>query len=207
TIPQRWRAARSQLSPQSYLSFASVQEPKPHRQYLPPPSNQPLVHQAASGATTMAIPSFFGPEFLVNTTTAGLQSNPSITGLANGKFVAAWQDDSTTGAGGFASIRTQLYNADGSKLGGEFIVNGNELSNSIQPSVTALKDGRYVVAWTHLEANDGGDGSGTSVKARVFNADGSPAGNEFFINQVTALDQDSISIAALADGGLAASRA
>ncbi|MFI0843847.1 calcium-binding protein [Mesorhizobium sp. IMUNJ 23232] len=151
----------------------------------------------------MPTPSFFGPEILVNTTISGFQGTPSIAGLAGGKFVAVWEDLSEPG--GFLNIRVQLFNADGSKLGGEFVVNGNEVSAAGQPTVTALEDGRYVVAWTNASPTDAGDGSGSSVKARVFNADGSPAGNEFFLNSETRLDQTEISISALADGGFAAS--
>jgi Ca2+-binding RTX toxin-like protein len=151
----------------------------------------------------MATPPFFGPEFVVNTTTTGFQGNPSITGLADGKFVAVWVD--TDNIGGFETITAQQYSADGSKFGGEFIVNGNQVSDATEPTVTALEDGRYVVAWTNTSAVDAGDGSGASVKARIFNADGSSAGNEFFINQVTQLEQVDVSISALADGGFAAS--
>jgi hypothetical protein len=127
----------------------------------------------------------------------GFQGNPSITGLADGKFVAVWVD--TDNIGGFETITAQQYRADGSKFGGEFIVNGNEISNANQPTVTALEDRRYVVAWTNTSAVDAGDGSGPSVKARIFNADGSSAGNEFFINQVTQLEQVDVSISALAE--------
>ena len=45
----------------------------------------------------MATPDFFGPEFHVNTTTADDQDNPSVTALANGKFVAVWEDDRAWG--------------------------------------------------------------------------------------------------------------
>src|SRR5712691_12469473 len=37
-----------------------------------------------------------GTEFLVNTTTVGLQIDPSITTLADGRFVAVWSDASQT---------------------------------------------------------------------------------------------------------------
>ncbi|MFI0847471.1 calcium-binding protein [Mesorhizobium sp. IMUNJ 23232] len=151
----------------------------------------------------MATPSFSGFEFVVNTTTAGFQQNPSVAGLANGKFVVTWQDEAD--ATGFTSIRTQLFNADGSKLGDETAVNGNENTDSAQPSVTVLADGRYVIAWTQLAPNDTGDGSGSSVKARIFNENGTPDTDEFILNVTTQLNQGDVSISALADGGFAAS--
>jgi serralysin len=36
-------------------------------------------------------------DFLVNTTTAGFQGNPTISGLTNGGFVVAWEDNSRSG--------------------------------------------------------------------------------------------------------------
>jgi hypothetical protein len=45
----------------------------------------------------MPAPAFLGPEFLVNTNTAGLQREPDIAALANGKFVAVWEDNSHIG--------------------------------------------------------------------------------------------------------------
>ena len=51
-----------------------------------------------------------GAEFLVNTTTIGNQTGPSITALADGRFVVSWTDDSATGgdASGYA-IRAQIF--------------------------------------------------------------------------------------------------
>ena len=37
-----------------------------------------------------------GPEFLVNTTTAGGQTDPSVVGLSDGSFVVAWTDTNGT---------------------------------------------------------------------------------------------------------------
>jgi hypothetical protein len=62
----------------------------------------------------------WGPEQLVNTTTAGDQIFPDVAALADGGFVVVWQDN---GAGAAADqVRGQIYNADGSLRGGEFTV-------------------------------------------------------------------------------------
>jgi Ca2+-binding RTX toxin-like protein len=45
----------------------------------------------------MATPTGWGSEFLVNTTTASTQSEPTITALADGRFVVAWTDSSSSG--------------------------------------------------------------------------------------------------------------
>ncbi|MFI0847511.1 hypothetical protein [Mesorhizobium sp. IMUNJ 23232] len=151
----------------------------------------------------MSIPSFFGPEFVVNTTTAGFQSHPNVAALANGTFVVVWEDESDPL--GNASVRVQHFDATGAKIGSDFIVNTNELSDARNPTVTALSNGGYVVAWDHPSADDGGDGSGSSVKAQIFNAAGNKVGIEFLLNEQSALEQSDVSISALADGGFVAS--
>ena len=55
-----------------------------------------------------------GAEFLINTTTTGDQSQPTITSLASGGFVVSWTDDS--GQGGDTSnygIKAQIFDAAG----------------------------------------------------------------------------------------------
>ena len=60
----------------------------------------------------------FGSEFLVNTTTAGVQDEPAITGLANGRFVVTWTDASHSGGdtSGLA-VRGQVFTAEGQPAG------------------------------------------------------------------------------------------
>jgi Ca2+-binding RTX toxin-like protein len=151
----------------------------------------------------MATPPFFGPQFVVNTTTAGHQFTPAVAGLAGGKFVAVWEDIAFQ-SNDHGPIRAQLYNADGSKFGGEFITNENVLAGTetLQPTVTALADGRFVVAWSDFT---GGDNSEALAKARIFNADGTAAGGEFNLSPMIATGQNLPTLTALADGGFAAS--
>jgi Ca2+-binding RTX toxin-like protein len=141
-----------------------------------------------------------GDEFLVNTTTTNSQTQPTITALADGRFVIAWRDDSQTG--GYISlfaIRAQLFNSDGSRAGGEFRVNTTRTSAQDEPTITALADGRFVVAWTDF-SQTGGDTSGLAIRAQLFNSDGSRDGSEFLVNTTTARAQSQPTITALADG-------
>jgi hypothetical protein len=70
--------------------------------------------------------------------------------------------------------------------GSDFIVNTTTASSQFSPTVTALPDGHFVVTWYSL---DGGDGSGTLIRARLFHADGTAAGDDFVVNTTTANDQ------------------
>ena len=142
--------------------------------------------------------SYSGAEFLVNTTTGYDQREPTITALADGRFVVAWTDDSQTGLDSSSyAVRAQVFNADGSHAGAEFLVNTTTQGPQLSPSITALADGRFVVAWS--------DQSqyailGTEVRAQVFNADGSHFGAEFPVNTTTKGWQFLPRITALADG-------
>jgi Ca2+-binding RTX toxin-like protein len=141
-----------------------------------------------------------GSEFLINTTTASSQSEPTITALPDGRFVVAWRDFSATGGDtSFSAIRGQVFAANGAPLGSEFLVNTTTVSNQYEPTITALPDGRFVVAWRD-ESATGGDTSGSAIRGQVFGANGAPSGSEFLINTTTVGSQFNPSITALADG-------
>jgi Ca2+-binding RTX toxin-like protein len=141
-----------------------------------------------------------GSELLGNTTTVGNQFDPSITALTEGRFVVAWTDFSATGGDtSSGAIRAQVFNANGSKSGTEFLVNTTTTSGQKQSSITALPDGRFVVVWTD-ESQTGGDTSLEAIRAQVFNPDGSKSGAELLVNTATANDQQDTSVTTLADG-------
>jgi Ca2+-binding RTX toxin-like protein len=144
----------------------------------------------------MATPFAWGSVFSVNTTTKDHQSALKMHALKDGSFVAVWTDESRTGADTSGSaVRGQLFNADGSKKGSEFLVNTSPLGRQEEPVVTILNDGRFVVAWT-----DGGSGY---VMARAYNANGSAIGGEF---RVSSTGGDIYpAITALSNGGFAVS--
>ena len=103
-------------------------------------------------------------EFLVNTTTPQRQQQPSITALPDGRFVAVWADNSGSDASGYA-IRAQVFEADGDKSGAELVVNTTGDSTQWLPTVTALENGNFVVAW---EDHSGNDGDGSAIRAQIF---------------------------------------
>ena len=150
----------------------------------------------------MATPAFFGPELHVNTTTVNDQDAPSITALANGKFVAVWEDSSEIGGDLiFASVRGQVFNADGTKAGGEFLVNQTTAGFQGNPDVTALADGRFVVAWDHSSFNEVTGTVEFGIKGRFYGVDGSPASNEFSVSTISDKSAEKPIIAAGPGGG------
>jgi len=142
-----------------------------------------------------------GDEFLVNTQTAGSQYNPTITGLTNGGFVVTWFDFSgTLGDANGSSIKAQIFDSTGSKVGGEFLVNTQTASDQREPTITGLANGGFVVTWFNLGGSPG-DESGTSITAQLFDASGAKLGSEFLVNSQTFNSQRDPTIAGLADGG------
>jgi Ca2+-binding RTX toxin-like protein len=146
---------------------------------------------AANGTTV-------GSEFRVNTFTNSFQFQPSVTALSDGGFVVTWssfgQDLSFFGSNG---VYGQRYAADGTTVGSEFPVNTFTTSDQSAPSVTALKNGGFVVTWT----SDGQDGSSLGMYGQRYAADGTTVGSEFRVNTFTTNDQNQPSVTALSDGG------
>jgi Ca2+-binding RTX toxin-like protein len=137
-----------------------------------------------------------GGDFILNSTSTGDQIAPSITALADGRFVATWHS-SDTGDGSGSCIRARVFNANGSPAGNDFIVESTTAGSQETPVVAGLADGRFVMTWVSA---DTGDGSGTCIRARVFNANGSAAGNDFIVDTTATGNQFHASVAALADG-------
>jgi Ca2+-binding RTX toxin-like protein len=94
-----------------------------------------------------------GGEILVNTTTSGNQNAPAVVGLSGGRFLIAWTDQS---AGSAWDITAQLYNADGTPSGSEFLVSGVFANNQTSVTLTELSDGRVAVGW-HGPLGEGGE--------------------------------------------------
>src|SRR3954471_21821152 len=142
----------------------------------------------------MASPIAWGAAFPINSNIKENQFAPKIYVLKDGSFVAVWTDNSETGADtDSGSIRGQFFNADGSRKGAEFLVNTTTAGSQINPDVTVLDDGRFVVAWQ----------SGGYLWARGYNANGSAIDNEFKASS-TGFD-DHFALTALTNGGFAVS--
>ncbi|MDH4385034.1 MAG: M10 family metallopeptidase C-terminal domain-containing protein [Caulobacter sp.] len=141
-----------------------------------------------------------GGEFLVNTQTASFQGRPTITGLAGGGFVVSWTDASgTLGDASYNSIKAQMFDAAGAKIGGEFLVNTKTGWFQDNPSINGLAGGGFVVTWE--DSNDFNNPNRDDIKAQIFNAAGVRLGGEFLVHTQTANDQNSPSITDLANGG------
>lgn len=123
------------------------------------------------------------------------QDNPDVTYLADGEhFVVVWE--SAQGPSDANAVIGRIFEADGTPLpGGEIDINDQSLSTGIQPTVTALNKGGFVVAWAT------GGFSASRIKYQVFDDDGNKVGAERFANQANTSYQDTPDVSALSDGG------
>jgi hypothetical protein len=103
-----------------------------------------------------------GSEFQVNTYTTNDQSEPSVTALTDGGFVVVWESNGQDGSGD--GIYGQRYDAAGSAVGTEFQISTTTALEQSRPTVTALKDGSFIVSWD----SDGQDGDMTGVYTQKF---------------------------------------
>lgn len=144
-----------------------------------------------------------GGEFLVNTATTNGQQQPTITSLASGGFVVSWTDLSNVGDPSNSGIKAQIYDAAGTRVGGEFLVNTVTQQGQTSQSITSLASGGFVVSWTDASGL-APDNKGTGIKAQIFDATGHKSGGEFLVNTAIANSQQYASLTSLASGGFVA---
>ena len=131
--------------------------------------------------------------------------NEKITALGDGGYVITWQASydaithySDPYAGRGIDVYAQRYDAHGAAVGTTTLV--NTTYGAIDPVVTALDGGGYVIAW-YKQDYDQARGSYADIYAQRYDANGVKAGGETVINTTTADRQESPAITALADGG------
>lgn len=114
----------------------------------------------------------FQGETRVNTTTVLAQSESSVTALADGGWLVTWRSrvDITGGEG----IYQQRYDKDGAAIGGEQVVATTMSGGLVQPSVTALEDGGWLVTWASADQHD----FRASIYQQRFDKDGVAVGAE-----------------------------
>ncbi|KAA0568841.1 hypothetical protein FZ029_32645 [Azospirillum sp. Sh1] len=138
-----------------------------------------------------------GLETRVNSYTSGDQTYAAVSALTDGGWVVVWQ--SAGQDGNFTGVYGQVFNADGTRRGGERLINQTTAYDQYQPAVTGLADGTFMVSW----GNRNSPGS-YSLFGRKFNADGTPTAGEFQISPASAADAAYPELSARPDGGFTA---
>ncbi|TMP28104.1 hypothetical protein CWB99_01345 [Pseudoalteromonas rubra] len=88
-------------------------------------------------------------EFKVNTFSGGVQSSPSIAALDNGGYIISWQ--STEQDGSEDGVYAQVFTADDTAHGAEFLVNNITQEKQVSPIIKATTSNDFVIGWSHKE--------------------------------------------------------
>jgi cysteine-rich repeat protein len=119
-----------------------------------------------------------GSDFRINETTAGLQASPRVGHQPGVGAVVVWTDDSQAQDLAHYGVRGRLLDASGvprvngqDLSDGDFQVNTTFAADQLLPAPAVLDDGRFAVIWQDWSTTDG---SGASVRARLFTPTASP---------------------------------
>ena len=137
-----------------------------------------------------------GPEFRVNTYTAGQQYQAAAAIDLSGNFTVVWSSDGQDGDA--AGVFGQRFAAgSGVPIGPEFRVNTYTTGAQYRPAAASGWFGNFVVVW-----QDGavGGGGGRGVFGQRYDSSGAPVGPEFQVETYTTGFQGFPSVSADASG-------
>ncbi|ESQ88993.1 hypothetical protein ABAC460_14530 [Asticcacaulis sp. AC460] len=135
------------------------------------------------------------PVETVNTTTAGTQRAPEITGLDGGGYVVTWYG-STAALG--TVLYAQVYDGEGDKLGGEIVVADHLPATGAD--VAAETGGGFFVVYTDSGSKFGIADDPSVIVSRKFDALGNALFSPYTVSAAPVYDQINPDIARLSDG-------
>lgn len=142
----------------------------------------------------------------VNTTLHGNQTQSEVAALSGGGYVVVWQNTDNYLADGDEgkAIYYQLYDSNGSKVGGETRVDTDLAGDQEAPHVIGLSDGGFLVTWAQDVSGQLDvyaqrfDQSGNEVE---IDGTGGGANSEFLVSQNLISSQSGPKAIQLSDGG------
>ncbi len=134
-----------------------------------------------------------GPEVdpTVESQVAFFVQDPDIGGSADGKYVIVVTETTDQSDGSGKGVYFNLYNPDGTPIRSDVLVNENFEGDQSDSEVAMDSTGRFVIVWEDATF----DGDGRAVMCRPFNPDGTPAGPEMMVNQLTNGNQQDPTVA------------
>ena len=136
-----------------------------------------------------------GEEFQVNQFTYFNQRNPTIIALPNNTVIIAWVSEQQRKPQ-TVDIYARTFKSTGESLGGEFLVNSENVVCA-NPSITALSQGGYAIAWS--QRNSANATNSWDIYGRLFTAQSYAPQSAFVINQTTYGDQFAPKVSATGD--------
>jgi hypothetical protein len=120
-----------------------------------------------------------GPDFQVNAYVTNYQTRPAVATDAGGNFVVVWVSNNQDGSG--YGVFGRRFDAAGSALGSEFLVNAYTTGFQRNPRIATDTVGNLVVVWQ----GNGQDGDNYGVLGRRLDSAGHTVGAEFIVNTYT----------------------
>ncbi len=109
---------------------------------------------------------------------SGNQQWPAIACYTDGSFIIAWVDGRSQGR----DIYAQRYTSAGVKIGENIKVNDDDIDNyTLSPSVDISPDGNFIITWADYR-----EAEIFNIYAQRFSNDGTPLGNNFRVNFLSA---------------------
>jgi serralysin len=142
-----------------------------------------------------------GNQFTINTQMLGNQDNATVHSLSTGGFAVVWDDlESSITTGNQTKTFIRFYSAGGAAQGQPIVANTSNAGDPDEVGFAELSTGRIVITWTENQTAAPGDGSGTSIRARIYDPITQSFGNSFRVNSITSNDQFDAQVAALDNG-------
>lgn len=107
-----------------------------------------------------------GANVRVNTSTVSAQHQAAATGLPDGGYIISWSSPDGDGQGVYA----QRYDAAGSAVGSEFLLNATTTKEQSSSALAVLADGKLLAAWGSVVPDD----AGSSIRTQLFTSTGTP---------------------------------
>jgi hypothetical protein len=133
-------------------------------------------------------------DVLVNTFTNNFQADPAVATLTNGNVIVVWDSFNEAGSGSMLDVYGRIFSPTGQPLTGEFLINQFTSYNQSAPTVAALANGGFVVAWVSEQERSAAAGNtaltvsgqlahaSVDVYTRLYDGNGNPQGGESRVN-------------------------
>ncbi|MBP7461681.1 MAG: hypothetical protein KBA26_10370 [Candidatus Delongbacteria bacterium] len=121
-----------------------------------------------------------GSEFQINTSNRNNEYIPTIAVQPNSNFIIAWAPRNGDGSG--YGILAQRFDSEGNKLGREFQVNTNTISDQNCPRIATQPNGNFVITWQTVDQDGIYGGYYNGIYAQRFDSEGNKLGKEFKVD-------------------------
>jgi hypothetical protein len=135
-------------------------------------------------------------DLMVSTFPNNFQINPAVATLNNSNVVVVWASFDQAGSNSLQDVYCKILSPTGQTISNQFLVNQFTNYNQSTPTVGALKNGGFVVAWVSEQERNLASASSSSntaavlatmrpsvdIYARLYASNGVPAAGEFLVN-------------------------